>query len=235
MHHGTCVTCVTHVPWCMPRSLTSGFLWSQWRVKRSQHSRRMRNAQFYVTGKRPIVMTVRLPTMGWVACVSAAVESMSVPLQKNPESPINLLLLWGNKESSIQGAQCLIWSNLIPGDSFVFPIVWEHTQLSTGLGEEWIIVRKIAMNLIISIEWILRPDQIVAENHYSDVILSVMAPQITGVSIVCSAVCLGTDQGRTMLSYDDVIMSWWADAKPLHEPMITQVNDVCVHPYVIMC
>ena len=28
MHHGTCVT---HVPWCMPGSLTSGFLWSWWR------------------------------------------------------------------------------------------------------------------------------------------------------------------------------------------------------------
>ena len=30
MHHGTCVT---HVPWCMPGSLTSGFLWIQWREK----------------------------------------------------------------------------------------------------------------------------------------------------------------------------------------------------------
>ena len=30
MHHGTCVT---HVPWCMPGSLTSGFLWSWWRKK----------------------------------------------------------------------------------------------------------------------------------------------------------------------------------------------------------
>ena len=28
MHHGTCVT---HVPWCMLGSLTSGFLWSRWR------------------------------------------------------------------------------------------------------------------------------------------------------------------------------------------------------------
>ena len=27
-HHGTCVT---HVPWCMTGSLTSGFLWSRWR------------------------------------------------------------------------------------------------------------------------------------------------------------------------------------------------------------
>ena len=30
MHHGTCVT---HVPWCMPGSLTSGFPWSRWRGK----------------------------------------------------------------------------------------------------------------------------------------------------------------------------------------------------------
>ena len=28
MHH---VRCVTHVPWYMPGSLTSGFLWSRWR------------------------------------------------------------------------------------------------------------------------------------------------------------------------------------------------------------
>ena len=27
MHHGTCVT---HVPWCIPGSLTSGFLWNRW-------------------------------------------------------------------------------------------------------------------------------------------------------------------------------------------------------------
>ena len=31
MHHGTCVM---HVPWCMPESVTSGFPWSQWRGKR---------------------------------------------------------------------------------------------------------------------------------------------------------------------------------------------------------
>ena len=30
MQHGTCVT---HVPWCMPESLTSDFLWSRWRGK----------------------------------------------------------------------------------------------------------------------------------------------------------------------------------------------------------
>ena len=53
MHHGTCVT---HVPWCMPGSLTNGFLWSRWRGKRSRHFRCMRNPQFCVSGKRSIAL-----------------------------------------------------------------------------------------------------------------------------------------------------------------------------------
>ena len=55
MHHGTCMM---HVPWCMSGSLTSGLIRSRWRGKRSQHSRRMRNPQFYVSGKRPILYLV---------------------------------------------------------------------------------------------------------------------------------------------------------------------------------
>ena len=51
MHHGTCVT---HVPWYMPGSLTSDFLWRRWRGKRSRHYRHTRNPQFCVSGKRPI-------------------------------------------------------------------------------------------------------------------------------------------------------------------------------------
>ena len=51
IHHGMCVM---HMPWCMSGSLTSGFLWSRWRGKRSRHSRRMRNQQFCESGKRPI-------------------------------------------------------------------------------------------------------------------------------------------------------------------------------------
>ena len=54
MHHETCVT---HVPWCFPGSLTSGFLIIRSRGKRSQHSRYMRNPQFYVFGKRPIAVS----------------------------------------------------------------------------------------------------------------------------------------------------------------------------------
>ena len=52
MHHGTCVT---HVPWCMPGSLTSGYHWSRWRGKRSRHSRCMGNRQFYMFGKRRLL------------------------------------------------------------------------------------------------------------------------------------------------------------------------------------
>ena len=44
-----------HVSWCMPGSLTRGFLWSRWQEKRSRHSRRMRNLQFRVSGKRHYV------------------------------------------------------------------------------------------------------------------------------------------------------------------------------------
>ena len=51
MHHGTCVT---HVPWCMPGSLTNGFLWNRWREKRSRHPWRIRNPRFCVSSKRPI-------------------------------------------------------------------------------------------------------------------------------------------------------------------------------------
>ena len=49
MYHDTCVT---HVPWCIPGSLASGFLWSRWRGKRSRHARRMRNLKVYISGKR---------------------------------------------------------------------------------------------------------------------------------------------------------------------------------------
>ena len=47
-------TCVTHVPLCMPGSLSSDLFQSWWRGKRPRHFRRMRNLQFFVSGKRPI-------------------------------------------------------------------------------------------------------------------------------------------------------------------------------------
>ena len=53
MHYGTCVT---DLPLCMLGSLTSRFLWSRWRAKRSRLSRRIRNPRFYVSGKWPMVI-----------------------------------------------------------------------------------------------------------------------------------------------------------------------------------
>ena len=62
MRHGTCVT---HVPWCMPGSLTSDFPWSRWRGKRF---RRMRKPQLYVSGKRPMAHY-------WLHCMSKIRDS----------------------------------------------------------------------------------------------------------------------------------------------------------------
>ena len=52
MHHGTCVTHggVSN-PWC----------WG----KRSRHSRRMRNPQFYVSGKRPVALHCQVMPHWW--------------------------------------------------------------------------------------------------------------------------------------------------------------------------
>ena len=51
MHYGTCGT---HVPWCMPGSLTSGFLWSRWWGKTFPAFPAHAQPPFYVFGKRPI-------------------------------------------------------------------------------------------------------------------------------------------------------------------------------------
>ena len=54
--------------------------------------------------------------------------------------------------------------------------------------------------------------------HYSDIILSEMASQITGVSIVCSSVCSGRDQRKQQspgsmtsqrASYAENVSFWW--------------------------
>ena len=73
LHHGTCVT---HVPWCMSGSITSGFRLSWWRGKRSRHSRRMRNPQFYLSDKTPMEFQPVHVTSSCV--VMAVVYQMSI-------------------------------------------------------------------------------------------------------------------------------------------------------------
>ena len=46
----SCQIAATHVPWCMPESLTR----HRWRGKRFRDYRRMRKPQFYVSDKRPM-------------------------------------------------------------------------------------------------------------------------------------------------------------------------------------
>ena len=62
MHHGRCVT---HVPGCMPGSLT----WSRRRGKRSRYSRRMHNPQLSVSGKGPCAIRRCEPSVLLVWCI----------------------------------------------------------------------------------------------------------------------------------------------------------------------
>ena len=80
IHHGTCVK---HVPWCMPGSLTTSFIWSRWREKRSRHIRRMRNSRFYVSGKRPIVAADTWAQQYWMDGTETKKKSIVVKQTKN--------------------------------------------------------------------------------------------------------------------------------------------------------
>ena len=49
MHHGTCVT---HVPWCIPGLLTSGFIWGRWQenISNIPSARATRKFSYLVRG-----------------------------------------------------------------------------------------------------------------------------------------------------------------------------------------
>ena len=94
-HHGSAIpTCIMgtpmrHVPRCMPGSLTNGFLWSRSREKRSRHPWRMRNPQFYVSGKRPMATAShdkKFSTCCYWKCkllmVRSDIQQLSEPPQK---------------------------------------------------------------------------------------------------------------------------------------------------------
>ena len=72
MHHGTYVT---HVPWFMPGSLSSGFPSSRWWEKHSRHFLCMRNPQLYVSDKKQIAaklksfVVVLNPCRNWILTV----------------------------------------------------------------------------------------------------------------------------------------------------------------------
>ena len=67
MHHGKCVT---HVLWCMSGSLTRGG-----GENSSRHSRRMRNPQFYLSGKKPMI-NVWIHVIGSLSAYSTRMWNM---------------------------------------------------------------------------------------------------------------------------------------------------------------
>ena len=74
----------------------------------------------------------------------------------------------------------------------------------------------------------LRMDMPRHETHYSDVIMRAMTSRITGVSIVCSAVCSGADQRKhqssASLSFVRGIHRW-----PVDSPHKGPVTRKCFH------
>ena len=103
MHHGTCVT---HVPWCMPGSLTRGFLCCRWRGKRSWHSRRMCNRQFYVSGKRPMhTITPTTPRILRDAIITHWFTSLGAPLiQHQPTCQHLISVKWNHRRKNCSSA-----------------------------------------------------------------------------------------------------------------------------------
>ena len=97
MHHGTCVT---HVPWCLPGSLTIGFLWSRWRGNRSRHSDACatRNSTYLIRGpciERFALVPYFQPNTRWTKnaskpCIILRGES----LVTDHRSPYKRLVMW---------------------------------------------------------------------------------------------------------------------------------------------
>ena len=93
------------MPLCMPGSLTSGFRWSRWRGKCSRHSRPMRNLQFYVPVKRPMVcLTASILQICAVATFAVYSER---PFIANACNLLNGFML-----CFLQQKRCCVFANL---------------------------------------------------------------------------------------------------------------------------
>ena len=67
--------------------------------------------------------------------------------------------------------------------------------------------------------------QAIITTHYSDIIMSTMASQITGIPIVCSTVCSGADQRKyqssALLAFLRGILRWPLDSP--HKGPVTRI------------
>ena len=88
--------------------------------------------------------------------------------------------------------------NLVPKFNFVWIVSCSWNNHTTLL--LMFVAEKVLLLLMISLtdqaRDITLPDRYLTFKHYNDVIMSAMASQITGISIVCSTVCLGANQRK---------------------------------------
>ena len=75
------------------------------------------------------------------------------------------------------------------------------------------------------------------QNHYSDIIMSAMASQITGVSIVCLAICWGTGQRKCQNSVSLALVRGihqWPVDSPHKGPRNTENVSICLTGILIL-
>ena len=133
MHHDMYVS---HVPWCIPWLQTSGFLWSQWRRKRSRHSRCMRNPTFYISGKRPICKNLQIYA---IHEISNCKYMFQYKVSRTHQPLADLAVIGGDIERSVQFLS-LHNAEVISGKSWIQH--WQDVAYSGG--SVWITNKTLA-------------------------------------------------------------------------------------------
>ena len=117
MHYGTCVT---HVLWCMPGTLTSDFLWSQWREKRSRHSRRVQYLHFYVCGKRPIKRQGNLKVCISILSVDSTTPPAMVSADTMMPDRVPYIRDWQLKvKDKVTGVSLSVWTGDVTINDYI--------------------------------------------------------------------------------------------------------------------
>ena len=162
-----------------------------WRGKRSQHSRRMRNPQFFVSCKRPMKHQLFWHSFFHVIYIrqlSFASDS-SVPIawmqQKRPLVFCGFdIWLYHHRNG-----ECNIGAPIIPTTSVVQPSV--NLQFSV----EFHCMREKGNEFSFTTNDVIK-QLTTTELFYSDVIMGTMASQITSLINVYSSVYYGADQRK---------------------------------------
>ena len=186
-HHSMCVT---YVPWCMSRWLTSVFLWSQWRGKRSRHSWRIRNPQLYVSDKGPMGFSVH-----WLS--KNVMYSIANDIYKIRDNRlINLQYrIIDRCLITVNPRVFAIWHLILQSINFLIysnGAQWEDMQ-----AHEIYYTSTLCLWLH---KWYWQNVSYMTHSHYTDLIMDAMASQITSLTIVYSTINSGADQRKQQSS-----------------------------------